>query len=98
MNKTTVVNYRLHKYDVYIGRPSVFGNPFLIGIDGDRAEVVEKYRAYFQKKISEDPHFRTEVAMLRGKVLGCFCKPLACHGDVIVEHLENVHARVFTLP
>lgn len=86
---TTVVNKRKQKYDVYIGRGSPFGNPFIIGRDGNRAEVIRKYRDYFYKRI-EDSEFRDRVLSLKGKVLGCFCKPLPCHGDVIVEFLNGL--------
>lgn len=85
---TKVVNKKNQRFDVYIGRGSTFGNPYVIGKDGTREEVIEKYRKWFYKKLNND-RFRKEVELLRGKKLGCFCKPLACHGDVIVEYLEN---------
>jgi len=84
-----VVNLKLkEKYDVYIGRGSPFGNPFKIGVDGDREQVITKYRDYFYNRIKNDAVFRQQVKQLKGKILGCFCKPLPCHGDVIVEYLE----------
>lgn len=67
------------EYDVFIGRPSPWGNPFKIGRDGTREEVVAKYREWITKHPTLDPR------ELRGKVLGCFCAPLACHGDVLAE-------------
>lgn len=84
-----VVHCKRSRFDIYIGRPSLFGNPFSIGKHGDRDEVIEKYRVYFYARISCDDHFRREVESLRGKVLGCWCRPLACHGDVIVEYLRG---------
>jgi len=84
---TEVVNRRDGRYDVYIGRGSLFGNPYVLGRDGDRAEVILKYRDYFYGRLANDPDFRSQVLALRGRVLGCFCKPLPCHGDVIVEFL-----------
>lgn len=66
-----------------------FGNPFIVGKHGDRARVIERYLEYFLKRIEEDAEFRSRVRELRGKRLGCFCKPLACHGDVIVEWLRK---------
>lgn len=87
---TTVVNIKRHKCDVYIGRGSPFGNPFRIGDDGDRAQVLVKYRNYFNQRLT-DQSFRDKVLELKGKVLGCWCKPLACHGDVIIEYLENTN-------
>jgi hypothetical protein len=76
---TTVVNVRKSKYDVYIGRPSKWGNPYRRGTDGTKREVIEKYRAYARK------FSKADLAELKGKRLGCFCHPLACHGDVLAE-------------
>jgi hypothetical protein len=82
---TRVVNKRRQAYDVYIGRGSKWGNPYIIGRDGDRAEVIEKYRAYLLRR----PDLLASLEELRGKRLGCFCAPLACHGDVLVEILGD---------
>lgn len=67
---------------VYIGRPSKWGNPFVIGRDGDRAQVVAKYREYLLANHNALVSVRAE---LRGCTLGCYCAPLACHGDVLAE-------------
>lgn len=84
--KTTVVNIKeMPLYDVYIGRGGRWGNPFKIGVDGTREEVIEKYKVW----ILSQPPLLNEISQLRGKVLGCWCKPKACHGDVIVELLEK---------
>ena len=85
---TKVVNKYREAYDVYIGRPSQFGNPFSVKKYG-REGCIKKYREYFYKRIKEDVKFKEEVLKLKDKVLGCFCKPLACHGDVIKEYLDN---------
>ncbi|RWM69206.1 MULTISPECIES: DUF4326 domain-containing protein [Mesorhizobium] len=66
---------------VYIGRPSKWGNPFIIGRDGSREEVIEKYRAWF----ASQPELLDALDELRGRDLVCWCAPLACHGDVLVE-------------
>ena len=87
MTQTRVVNLREEGYDVYIGRGSKFGNPFKIGPDGNRRDVIEKYKELFYKQLDLRPEFKKDVESLRGKTLGCYCKPLACHGDVIVEYL-----------
>lgn len=89
--KTTVVNIRQKgmRYDVYIGRGSPFGNPCRLGADGTREEVIVKFRWYFLEKLRTRPEFRRQVVALKGKVLGCYCKPLACHGDVIVKWLDK---------
>lgn len=80
---------RGQRCDVYIGRGSPFGNPYAVGQDGDRDEVIRKYRIHFQDKLRLDRAFKGQVEALRGKTLGCHCTPLACHGDVIVEYLEG---------
>ncbi len=82
-----VVNKKLGGKGVYIGRGSVFGNPFVLGVDGNREQVIEKYRAWFLEKVG-DPAFRREVWKLEGEKLMCFCSPLACHGDVLKWWLE----------
>ena len=86
---TTVVNKYKSKFDVYIGRPTIFGNPFSIGEDGDRAEVIKKFRTYFNARIKKDAHFKQEVLKLKGKTLGCYCKPQDCHGDIIAAYIDK---------
>lgn len=76
---TTVVNVLHKQYDVYIGRPSIWGNPYRIGRDGTRAEVIAKYREW----IAQQPEILDLLPTLRGKRLGCFCHPKKCHGDVL---------------
>jgi hypothetical protein len=76
-----VVHCKKDNYDVYIGRPSKWGNPFVIGRDGTREEVVEKYRQY----LLNDQNLINSLPELRGKILGCWCASLACHGDVLAE-------------
>ena len=71
---------------IYIGRGSAWGNPFVIGEDGDRAEVIEKYRRYAYWKWVEEKGYGVDwLEPLRGKDLVCYCAPLACHGDVLLE-------------
>lgn len=77
-----VVHCKRARYDVYIGRPSKWGNPFEIGKDGNREEVIEKYRNW----IETQPHLLLALHELKGKVLGCWCAPNACHGEVLVEY------------
>ena len=75
---------------VRIDRCSPFGCPFRIGEDGTREHVVEKYRQYFRSRIATDADFIEKVLRLKGKLLGCWCKPLPCHGDIIAEYLNNL--------
>jgi len=76
---------------VYIGRPSVFGNPFQIGPDGTRDEVIEKFKVYFENRLKEDPEFERAIEALRScPALICWCAPLLCHGHVIAAYLEEI--------
>jgi hypothetical protein len=86
---TTVVNLKIESYDAYIGRGSPFGNPFKIGKDGDREEVIRKFKHYFVERL-KDQVFKKKLLELRGKRLGCYCAPLACHGDVIAGFLNKL--------
>lgn len=65
---------------VYIGRPGKWGNPFVIGRDGTRAEVVAKYRNWLLR----NDRLMADLHELRGKDLVCWCAPCACHGDVLL--------------
>ena len=69
---------------VYIGRPSKWGNPFVIGRDGNRDEVVRKYLYY----ILEDQTLLNDLREIKGKNLGCYCAPQLCHGDVLIVLCE----------
>lgn len=67
---------------VYVGRPTKWGNPFLVGRDGTREEVLNKYTNY----LLEHPELMQAAAReLRGKDLVCWCYPKHCHADVLVE-------------
>lgn len=67
---------------------SIFANPFKIHGD-NRDQVIDSYRTYFYEKIKDDD-FRKEVLKLKGKNLGCWCKPFPCHGDIIAEYLKLI--------
>lgn len=71
---------------VYIGRGSKWGNPFVIGRDGTREEVVARYRDWI---IHSD--LALEVIELKGRDLVCFCAPKSCHGDVLIELVELLY-------
>ena len=72
---------------VYIGRPSKWGNPFVIGQDGDRGEVIAKYRQWL---LSRPEMVESAKRELVGKNLVCFCAPKCCHGDVLLEVANTV--------
>ena len=96
---TTVVNIRQcpdfdpEENDVYIGREnnswrmseSPWHNPYKFPDDGTREEVIEKYRQYILSK----PDLLARLPELKGKRLGCWCKPKPCHGDVLIKLLEE---------
>lgn len=92
---TTVVNVKHEECDVYIGRAmpgrpaSRFANPFRIGPDGSRAEVLAKYEVHCRALLAQDPAAREDLNRLKGKRLGCWCKPHACHGDFLVSLLDG---------
>lgn len=64
---------------VYIGRGSKWGNPFVIGRDGDRAAVITKYEHWLRSQ----HHLLRALDELHGRDLVCFCAPLPCHGDLL---------------
>lgn len=71
--------------EVYIGRPSKWGNPFVIGKDGNRDEVIAKYENYLVK----NKYLMSQLHELKGKNLVCWCAPLACHADVLIKLANN---------
>lgn len=88
--KTIVVNLKYKPYTKYIGRSpcytNKFANEYRIGPDGTREDVIAKHK----KDFYNNPELQEAVwNELRGEVLGCFCKPLTCHGDTYVEYIEN---------
>lgn len=91
---TLVVNKdRGDDFDVYIGRGTPWGNPFPVGkLEGqyERDESIALYKTHFEKNILANPSLRKGLLGLRGMRLACHCKPLACHGDVIVNYLNSI--------
>lgn len=88
----SVVHCKKAPYDVYIGRPSKWGNPFTHRQDGktlakhivgSRDEAVEAYREWITN--GEGKHLMKDLPELKNKVLGCWCHPQSCHGDVLSE-------------
>lgn len=83
-----VVHCKRESYTVYIGRPSILGNPYVIGTDGTRQKVIDLYEAHARQYLMH------EIAQLEDDdVLGCWCKPLDCHGDVIIKLWKEIHAQ-----
>jgi len=82
-----VVHCKKAPHDIYIGRPGKWGNPFELGKDGTREEVVQKYADW----IINQPELLDSLHELVGKTLGCWCAPHACHGDILAK-LANAYA------
>ena len=97
---TRVVHVLREDHDVYIGLPfrrrgltSAWGNPYHIGRDGTRGEVIEKYRAF----VLDRPDLLARLPELRGKVLACWCRPpegfngrLLCHGQILAGLVDEI--------
>lgn len=71
---------------VFIGRPSKWGNPFVMGRDGDRAEVIRRFEEYL---LNNPELLRAAKTELAGKDLVCFCWPNPCHGEVLIRHANK---------
>jgi hypothetical protein len=86
-----VVNLHKETYDVYIGRGSIWGNPYEIGKDGSRKQVIAMYEERMNNLLLGDERrlWKRRILNLRGKRLGCYCKPDACHGDVLLKILNQ---------
>jgi Domain of unknown function (DUF4326) len=79
-----VLNKRVHGSppgSIYIGRPSKWGNKFVIGKDGTRAQVIAKHREW----LCDQPELMAALPELKGHDLVCWCAPFACHGDTLKE-------------
>ncbi|MGD9560880.1 MAG: DUF4326 domain-containing protein [Pyrinomonadaceae bacterium] len=90
---TSVVHCRKGRYDVYIGRPSKWGNPFTHVSDrktkaafivSSREEAIRRFEEYLYSS-----GLINDIEELRGKILACWCKPQSCHGDVLARLLNN---------
>ncbi len=79
--------WRMPENAVYVGRPSKWGNPYKIGIDGTRLEVIEKYLIWLDAQLQENRKF---LEPLKGKDLACWCPlNMPCHADIIIKILNE---------
>lgn len=90
--------------NIYIGRAGVvfidkqrfpkyssnFANPYKIGKDGNRDEVINKYKNYIKDKIKNDKSLEQELINMKEKNLGCWCYPEPCHGNVLLELINEL--------
>jgi len=84
--KVTHVKHRIHT--VYIGRPTIYGNPFIIGEDGTRIQVIKKFEKFAR---SNEGMLHAIDQLKKDDILGCHCKPRKCHGDVIMKIWKERH-------
>ena len=97
MTTTVITLLKEIQYNVYIGRPSEWGYPYThtesqvadFKVE-DREEAIDKYKVYLHKRIKEEPGFKEKLLELDGKVLGCWCAPKYCHGDVICMAINEI--------
>jgi len=82
-------------YDVYVGRPSRWGNPWRIGVDGTREEVIAYYENDLRAGLFLDKQLREDVKALAGKRLGCWCAPKPCHAEILVQYARELKEGVF---
>lgn len=89
--------------NIYIGRKGVvfidnirfpknssnFANPYKIGKDGTREEILLKYKNFIVNKLNNDKDLVVELLLLKGKNLGCWCFPKSCHGNILLELIDK---------
>lgn len=91
-------------WDVYVGREfrkwgynfdaSPWGNPFFLHGEDTRDDILQKYETYIRERLLKEPALFEQFLDLRGKTLGCWCKPKPCHGDVLVKIMRELEAEV----
>ena len=98
MSHPLVVHCRRARYDTFVGRPSLYGNPWVVGPDGTRDEVIDRYETWLRtgrdfghpKATAERrEEILRRLPELKGKTLGCFCAPRRCHSEVLVALAEG---------
>ncbi len=71
----------------YPQKDSIWYNPYKVGKDGSREEVIAKYEVYIKNRLEKEEGLKEELKKLKGKTLGCWCSPEACHGDILLKLL-----------
>lgn len=95
----TIVNRKTWRGEsVYVGRPTVLGNPFVIGKDGDREAVIQKYRRWLWNELQrgsglvfDEIHRLAKLAKTHDLVLACWCFPEQCHAAVVKAAIEWIN-------
>ena len=90
LNKRHLPDGKLPDGARYIGRPSRWGNPFKLGRDGDRDEVMAKYATWLNEKLADETFRKELIKLSKATALVCWCKPEACHGDLLVAAMDRI--------
>ena len=87
-----VVHCKKEEFDVYVGRGSKWGNPYshkegtlAEHVVGSRSEAIQKFEEY----LLSNEELMGSLSELKGKTLGCWCKPKSCHGDIILRYANG---------
>ena len=87
-----VVHCKRDEFDVYIGRGSRWGNPYshkegtlAEHVVGSRTEAIQKFEEY----LLSNQDLMSSLEELKGKTLGCWCKPKSCHGDILLRYANG---------
>lgn len=96
-DKPRVVHCQKEPFDVFIGRGSIWGNPYSHKegtlakfVVKDRSEAIEKFEQY----LTSNEELMAKLSDLKGKTLGCWCKPKSCHGDILLKY-ANAPSKLF---
>lgn len=90
---TKVVNRKNESFDIYIGRGTILGNPFSVSTLG-RLKAIELYHEHYLPALRREGKVTDEFLLsLHGKTLGCSCCPNACHGDKLVEIIDQLYEK-----
>lgn len=98
---SNVVHCKRAPYDIYIGRGSKWGNPFshkhgtqALSITKTRADAIQAYKSY----LLTSPKLIAALPELKGKILGCWCHPKPCHGEILAYYAENPDELIKDVP
>ena len=87
-----VVHCKKEEFDVYVGRGSKWGNPYSHKegtlaeyVVGSRSEAIQKFEEY----LLSNEELMESLSELKGKTLGCWCKPKSCHGDILLRYANG---------
>jgi len=89
--KTKVVHCKKEPYDILIDRTTKWGNPFKMDSGCTREQSIQKFREWFPTQ----KHLVDSLHEIQGKVLGCWCKPKDCHGDILAEFADKQAGVIF---